>query len=408
MAGRGRPPLPIGTWGSISRVKVGPKKWVARTRFRDYDGKTRQVERYAETATAAERALKEALRDRQRTADVVLSPASRLSAVMDEWHDAGVRQKGKWAVNTARRYREVVEGHVKPGLGEYQLRELSVPVLDRFLRATEDNAGAPTAKLCRTVLSGALGYAVRKGALLTNFVRDTETVSVEKKAPRAIGLDELDTLRRAARRYAGLPVEGEPTPPRKAGRPPSPDVPDVIDLLLSTGARISEVLALRWQDFDLDAGTVHICGTLVKPEGQPWTRQEHTKTKEDKLLHLPQFAVDAMRRRRSEVRVENIHDAVFPSTRGTWRDPGNFRNTWRKVRAMAGLEDWITPHSFRRTVATLLEREHDIETAAQQLGDRVETARRHYVERRVEGPQVGDLLQRLIETDAAKRRMVSC
>ena len=47
---------------------------------------------------------------------------------------------------------------------------------------------------------------------------------------------------------------------------------------------------------------------------------------------------------------------VFPSTAGTWRDPDNFRARWREVRADLGVPD-VTSHSFRKTVATLIDDE---------------------------------------------------
>ncbi|MEN4396766.1 hypothetical protein ACNQR7_03555 [Mycolicibacterium senegalense] len=45
---------------------------------------------------------------------------------------------------------------------------------------------------------------------------------------------------------------------------------------------------------------------------------------------------------------------VFPSTAGTWRDPDNFRARWREVRQELGVAD-ATSHSFRKTVATLID-----------------------------------------------------
>jgi integrase len=47
---------------------------------------------------------------------------------------------------------------------------------------------------------------------------------------------------------------------------------------------------------------------------------------------------------------------VFPSTAGTWRDPDNFRARWREVRDKLGVPD-ATSHSFRKTVATLIDDE---------------------------------------------------
>ena len=45
------------------------------------------------------------------------------------------------------------------------------------------------------------------------------------------------------------------------------------EFLIGTGARISEALAIRWPDLDLDAGTVRICAS-ARP-----TRDRHAPTK---------------------------------------------------------------------------------------------------------------------------------
>jgi len=40
---------------------------------------------------------------------------------------------------------------------------------------------------------------------------------------------------------------------------------------------------------------------------------------------------------------------------------------WRQIRKDTGL-DWVTPHTFRKTVATLISERVNAETASQQLG----------------------------------------
>jgi integrase len=47
---------------------------------------------------------------------------------------------------------------------------------------------------------------------------------------------------------------------------------------------------------------------------------------------------------------------IFSSTAGTLRDPDNFGRQWRTVRDELGADD-ITTHSFRKTVATLIDDE---------------------------------------------------
>ena len=71
-------------------------------------------------------------------------------------------------------------------------------------------------------------------------------------------------------------------------------------------------------------------------------------------MSLPQFAADALRRRKDEWRGPNSAGVIFPSSTGTLRDPDNFGKQWREVRDEQGLPD-VSSHSFRKSVATLID-----------------------------------------------------
>src|SRR4051795_3910222 len=80
-----RPPLPIGTWGNIRVEKLGANRYCARARFRDYDGKTRDVEATGPTGPAAIRALKEKLRDRVAPNDDEITRETYVSTLAELW-----------------------------------------------------------------------------------------------------------------------------------------------------------------------------------------------------------------------------------------------------------------------------------------------------------------------------------
>lgn len=387
----GRPPLPVGTWGEITVTALPSGGYRARARYRDHDGRTRQVERRGPTKGAARRALTSHLAERTTPAADELTASTRVKSVSEIWMD----ENGKLAAATRRRYREVLDDHVLPALGALTVAECTVTRVDRFLKATAKSTGPATAKLARTVLSGVLGLAVRHGAITANPVRDVAGIDTRPKdEPRALTPDEIATARDAIRRWqAGEPVNGK----ARRGRPPTQDLLDLVDTMLGTGARIGEVLAIRWSDVDLEAGTVLIAGTTAKDDAGQLVRQEHPKTSSSRrVLNLPQPVVDLMLRRRVNMTVGNAGDLVFPSAAGTVRDAGSVRKQLTKVLAPVGL-GWVTPHSFRRTVATALDRAADTETAAAQLGhDGTDVTRRHYVQPTHKGPEVQPILARLI------------
>ena len=139
--------------------------------------------------------------------------------------------------------------------------------------------------------------------------------------------------------------------------------------MLATGGRIGEILALRWEDLDLRAAgsTLTFSGTIVFIKGRGFVRQPWTKSDAGyRTLTLPSFAVGMLLGRQVSAN-DNPHDAIFASRRGTWLSPSNVRRQWRQARRDTDLT-WVVPHTFRKTVATLIDREADAKTAAAQLG----------------------------------------
>jgi integrase len=98
---------------------------------------------------------------------------------------------------------------------------------------------------------------------------------------------------------------------------------------------------------------------------------------------------------------------VFSSRTGAWLWPNNIRTRLRQaVVGMSGL-DGTTPHTFRRTVGTLVAHEAGLDAAREQLGhsDPSVTYQRYVAARRV-APDLGPLLNRFFAGDvpAAEQR----
>ncbi|WP_435827018.1 tyrosine-type recombinase/integrase [Micrococcus luteus] len=73
-----------------------------------------------------------------------------------------------------------------------------------------------------------------------------------------------------------------------------------------------------------------------------------------------------------------VSPMVFPSSTGTLRDPSNYRKQWRTAREAIGFE-WVTPHTFRKTVATRLADAEGLAAASAYLGHSGEAVTRtHY------------------------------
>ncbi|MDV7101647.1 site-specific integrase [Gordonia amicalis] len=380
----GRPRLGIGTYGKITRSQLGDGRWMARARYRDFDGVTRQVKAHGATGAKAEAALKDAIRERHRAAGGDdLTADSTVADLLDRWM-GDVRNSDR-SQSTVEYYERAVEKFIKPGLGAVTLRESTVGQIDRFLRAIPTPSGQRDA---RVVLRQAFALAARYDCVPHNPVTDAYRPPTSRAKPKALTVDDVQELRRRIRTWQDEQRLG----PRRAH-----DLVEIVDVMLGTGARIGEVLALRWQDLtDLDADRVAatIAGTVVTSKGRGCYRQDRTKTDAGRrTVILPQFAVEALRRQRDRG-IPSAEGLIFPTRTGAPRWPANVRTAWRKARG----DDygWVKPHSFRKTVGTMVERELGVGAASIQLGHSgTAVTERHYVERAIDAPDTRHILDRL-------------
>lgn len=276
-----RPPLPLGTAGKTRFISSGPR-WIARCGFRDYDGVTRLVERSGPSKAAAERALKQAIRDRAhqgRSGDI--NPDTKVKVAAEAWWKTFCRLARE--LNTLDQYQKQLKQHVLPAVGNLRCRELSVAIAENFLRTVEDKHGKAVAKLVRTVLSNICAFAARMGAMDRNPVRDTTPVSTKPKKGPPLALDAHEI--RQLRAYATY----HPLADERA-------VPEVIDFMAATGLRIGECLAVLAEDVDIAEGTISVCGTVISVSGMGvMIKREPKTTAGNRTLALPTWAIPSVR-----------------------------------------------------------------------------------------------------------------
>jgi integrase len=396
-----REPMPVGAHGNITVApylgtvllhgekrtwytpdgKLVPLKkitWKARTNVRDNDGRTRKAEAWGPSATAAERRLQDKLTVRKRAATDTITAETRLEVLADYWLRTKV-DPSKLAVNTKQRYRYTTEAYVVPGLGGLRLRECTVSRLERWV-ADEAAERPANARLSLTCLKGMFDVAVREDALTANPARSVTPVpATAAEDVRALSVPEVIELR------AALASDRKAT---------AAHLGDLVDIMLATGCRIGEALALRWHETDTSEHVVYLTGTVVREKGVGLFRQDTTKGKKPRGLLIPEFAAHMLERRGPEVPANKL-DLVFPTVRGGLREVTTVDAQWRKFRERHPEWAWITPHTFRKSVGTAVARGADIEAAAAQLGHgRSAVTAKHYVAAPDLGPDHREILER--------------
>ena len=175
---------------------------------------------------------------------------------------------------------------------------------------------------------------------------------------------------------------------------------DPITIFVATGFRRSELLALRWVDYDPKAGTLAVTGKLARIIGEGLQRMDSGKTVPSRrTVALPEFAITTLKERR-RTPFWGEQKMIFPSTAGTWRDPDNFDKQWRKVREDLGVPE-VTSHSFRKSVADLIDDGGlSARVGADQLGHaKVSMTQDKYMSRGRTHLEVAALLDRAIKNE---------
>ncbi|MCX4097612.1 tyrosine-type recombinase/integrase [Nocardia sp. alder85J] len=379
-----------GEWGKIKVRETGPGKFTAVTYIRDQDGKRREVERSGRSEEDARRNLLRELRSRS-------TPISSVALVTDkttlsELFSAWLATKGKLKGQSATQYRRGWKRNAEEQIGALRIREFPTSRGEAHLNLiTERSASA--GKQLRTILVGMFGLAVRYDVIPVNPIRETETVKVRKADARAATPAEFAAIRAAIREFCDRPRRNGPKPGRL--------LPVVVEVLGSTGCRPNELLAARWFEVDLlaDPPTLTLTGTIIDhgqaedQDGNPLPVHRQDERKGGAPPHrlvLPKLAVAALT---EMVGQSGEYGQVFANRNGGWMSLANLRRAMRD--ALPEELKWVTPYSFRRTVATVVTGELGLAEAQHQLSHaRQSTTEQHYVERQTQGPDVRAVLDR--------------
>ena len=222
---------------------------------------------------------------------------------------------------TIRLYRLAVDSHIRPMLGPLAIADVGRPEVVRLhhrLRGTPYLANRVIAVLSK-LLSWAEDHGYRPAG--PNPCRGVEKYK-EQPRQRYLSVAELKRLGaalRVAARYNSI----------------SPSAIAVIRLLLLTGARVSEILSLRWADVDLTGGALRL------PDSKSGRKTILLSAPAVEILQAwPHFAGSRF---------------VFPGEGPAWRK-GEHRvslaDPWEWVRRRARLAD-VRIHDLRHSFASV-------------------------------------------------------
>lgn len=137
----------------------------------------------------------------------------------------------------------------------------------------------------------------------------------------------------------------------------------ILELLYSTGMRVSELASSNRSDYDLDSGMVRVMGKGNKERIVPFGRV----AAEALTSYFPQR--DALTIARIGRGHQPEKDAMFLNSRGTRLTTRSVERSVRMYGERAGITVAVTPHAIRHSFAThMLEMGADLRTVQELLG----------------------------------------
>ena len=305
------------------------------------DGKRRYVS--GKTKEEARRNLRTARGDAERGL-VFDADNLKLGEYLDRWLSDSMSDTVK--ATTFERYEQIVRLHLNPTLGRVKLKALTPAHVRGLYREKLDAGLAPRSVLhIHRTLSKALKQATDDGLIPRN-------AAVSVKPPRSRS-EEMQPLSRNQVQTFLDTVRGD-------------RMEALYVLAVTAGLRQGELLALKWEDVDLEGTnpTLEVRRSLSETRGcrSFVTPKSSGRGRHLRLSRRAVSALRAHRKRQLEERVRKAglwedHGLVFPSEVGT---PMSGRNLYRafKIRVKrASLPQTLRFHDLRHTCATLLLRQ---------------------------------------------------
>lgn len=265
---------------------------------------------------------------------------------LDKWLSG---RKPHLAYNTWDSYEMLIRCHIKPVLGSIQLKKLNTRHIQAMLNDKlvngrikgEGGLSPRTVRYMHTVLHSALDQAVKECLIVKNVAAHVELPKKDKKEMDTYNKDQVKRLLNAAK---------------------GKDITFYMAILLelTTGLRKGEILALKWENIDLEKGTLQVKEQLqrVKDEGLIFKEPKTKKSK--RSIALSEKVVSSLKYYKSRQNERRLilgteykdFDLVICQDNGKPFDPVCFIEHYKSLLKEAGLPDSCF-HSLRHTFATL-------------------------------------------------------
>ena len=340
--------------GSIRKRKDG--RWEGRyTAGHDpATGKTIYKNVLGKTQAEVKEKLKRAIED---SAKLDMSKVGQYT--VGQWMDVWFENYAKIKVRPSshQTYRGYIENHIKPNIGSIPLNKLTSLELQKLYKKLLGNGrverieskkqpkglSAKTVRNINQIISSALNLAIEQKLILTNPTDACALPKLEHREMKTLPAEQLTSFLREAKESS---------------------VFEMYYIELATGLRRGELLGLKWNDIDLEHGSLRVQRQIARIDGEIVEAPLKTKNAY-RTLPLSADAIDVLKAQKKKCGPSQY---VFPSPTGGPISPDSVLHMLHRVLKRAGLPK-VRFHDLRHTFATLaLQNGVDIKTVSGMLG----------------------------------------
>ncbi|CAG7845788.1 Transposase from transposon Tn916 [Pseudoclavibacter triregionum] len=314
-------------------------RWQVHVRYRDTYGVSKRTTAYGATPSEATANAKK-IRDRLEEGLPARDARTTVAAFASAWIDSALAASDR-KETTKSLYETVTKKHImNKKIGTVTLDALKPSHVEAWVvQLRKDGLADSTVRTCYTVLRSILDTAVRDEALAKNPVAAIKRPTVARKEAAHLTTLQVRQLLSAASssRYAPL-----------------------FELLVNTGLRRGEALALTWRDIDFERSVIRVRGTLARIDGDLVVTDAKTE-KSKRFIHMSPAAERVFKEVRLRQKEERLKagsvwvstNFVFTTETGEPCDPRNALRALQAAAKKAGLEG-IGLHTLRHSAATVM------------------------------------------------------
>lgn len=350
--------------------------------YRTIDGIRRRMKASGRSRVESFEKLSAKFEDYRRASpDALVSGDTTIGELSELWL-ASLRHK---APDTITAYTNRCRISIVPYIGNKPIRLATTGYLETHLRRIADGGvttltskngrtrdvktgGLTAEKTARVVLKLMFDFALSYRALPdgTNPVAKDGSAKERQalRAPaRSLSRSEYVEMRRRIKAWQDA---------QQFGPPRGKHLLDAVDVLLGTGVRTGELLAMRWNHLWLEDEIpfVMVTHTVTSKGVQDYTKGNTAQIKLARPIALPAYVVSVLSQRK-EAAGRKGQGFVFPNAKGGHFTTSNFRRSWNDARSFDAQNGddfaWISPKSMRKSAATLVARTSGLQAAADQL-----------------------------------------